>query len=389
MRIGVLTTLFPTIAHPTAGIYVKEELDHLSRLADVRLIVAYPNHRWFAEKRSGLVATSYPVMTTFALSFPRGILHRFYPASLALSFSRAARGFFDGCDVIHAHNGFAEGVAAVKAFYGHKPVVVTVHGTDVNMFAMKPSLRPSIISALNDASHVICVGTDLKRKLTGMGVSTAMTVVPNGIDTELLGTGDKYESAAKLGLDPVRKRVLFAGNFVPVKGIEYLIRAVPAVLGAFPDCEFVLVGAHPGEKDRTKYRREIDRTGAAGNVRIVDRVPHETLPLWMRAADVLAVPSLNEGFGLVAAEALACGRPVVATRSGGPEDIVVDRTGRLVPTGDPDALAEALISVLNGEGVGDAEFLAESAGSRFSYEVVTRRLLAVLREASETVLRKQ
>ncbi len=286
------------------------------------------------------------------------------------------------------HNGFPEGVAAVKAFSGHKPVVVTVHGTDVNMFAMKPSLRHSIIGALNDAAHVICVGTDLQHKLTGMAVTTPMTVVPNGIDTGLFGQGDKSESAAGLGLDPVRKRVLFAGNFVPVKGIEYLIRAVPAVLGAYPDCEFVLLGANPGKQDRVKYHHEIERAGAAENVRIVDRVPHETLPLWMRAADVLAVPSLNEGFCLVVAEALACGRPVVATRSGGPEDIVVEGTGKLVPTGDSDALAGALISVLNGEGVGDAEFLAESARSRFSYDVVARKLLAVLGEATETAARK-
>jgi len=219
----------------------------------------------------------------------------------------------------------------------------------------------------------------LRKKLIDIGVHTPMTVIPNGIDVTVLRPGDKTEASKRLGLDADSRRLLFVGNFVPVKGIEYLLQAFPAVRDEFPDCELVLLGADPGKGDKTRYSSLIDSAGIRDCIRIVDRLPHDLLPLWMHASDVLVLPSLNEGFGLVAAEALGCGRPVVSTRSGGPEDIVMQGTGKLVEPADAEALAQALISVLYGEGIGDAESLSHYARTKFSYETVTGMILDVYR----------
>jgi glycosyltransferase involved in cell wall biosynthesis len=184
-------------------------------------------------------------------------------------------------------------------------------------------------------------------------------------------------SCEALGLDPECPRILYAGNFLPWKGIEYLIRAMPDTVRAFPGCELVLLGAHPGTGDRRRYRGLIAETGMERTVSIREWVPNRELPAWLRAADVFALPSLAEGFGIVAAEALACGIPVVATRSGGPEDIVTGGLGYLVPPADASSLAVALARALRREGVLDPETIARSASERFSHETVTRRILDV------------
>jgi len=383
MEIGVVSTLYPTSRNPTAGIFVKEELDNLAARVGIRLVTPLPNQHWFLDGPGAPEHPGYPVIRPFTLAFPRFFMQRLYPWSMAVTLRYRGGGFFRGCDLIHAHNAFPEGVAAIRAFGGRLPVVVTVHGSDVNFFAMKPALRPGIVEALNEAAAVICVSAALERTLRELGVESATEVIPNGVDTGFFGPGGKSEASLSLGLDPSRPRVLFAGNFVPVKGIEYLIRAMPAVLAEYPDCELVLLGAGRSKADKERYREDIEGAGATESVRIVERVPHDRLPPWIHASDVLVLPSIREGFGLVAAEALACGRPVVATRSGGPEDIVEDGTGILVPPKNSHALARAVIDVLDGKGIREPEFLAESARRRFSYDVVTEKIVGVYERAAE------
>jgi len=379
LSVGVVSTVFPTAANPVAGIFVKEELDHLSDLADIRLLAPLPNQHWWKEVRSRKEGpgTPYPVVRPFTLAFPRWFMQRLYPSSLAVTLRKFGGALFDGCHIVHAHNAFPEGCAAVKAFARDVPVIVTVHGSDVNHFAMKPNLRPGIVGALNACSRIISVSAALASTLKRIGVTTETVVIPNGVDTATLGPGEKGAAAESLGLDPARPRLLFAGNFVPVKGIDCLIDAMPAVLDRFPGCELVLLGASPGIKDRGKYRERIAGAGVERAVIIRDRVPRERFPAWVHACDLLVLPSIREGFGLVAAEALACGRPVVSTFSGGPEDIVLEGMGELVEPKNPDALAGAIVRVLHGSDIMDAGKLAASAVERFSYGNVAKRIYEV------------
>lgn len=305
-----------------------------------------------------------------------------YPTSLSLSLSRVA-GFFEGCDLIHAHYGFPDVVATVRTFGSRFPILATVHGSDVNCFAMKPSLRPDIVSAFNALRTVICVSGSLASRLRDIGVEAEMEVIPNGIDTDRFIPGDRREACISLGLDPDRPRLLFIGNFLPVKGIEYLIRALPEVVRKHRECELVLVGATPGNANAKKYIELARDLGVEKAMTVMNRAPHDTIPVWMRASDVFVLPSLNEGFGIVAAEALACGVPVVATRCGGPEDIIRKGLGFLVPPRDAETLGHAIIRALGRDGVGSPEYLAASARERFSNRTVARRVLEVYRRTIE------
>jgi glycosyltransferase involved in cell wall biosynthesis len=376
LKIGVVSHMFPTIQRPVFGGFVRDELDCLLKHADIRLISPVALRHWL-ESQKLPPGIAYPVKRPRTVSFPRFFMQRMYPKSMAMTLKRSARGYFEDCDVIHAHNAFPDAVAAVNAFGGSFPVVVTVHGSDVNMFAAKPDLRPDIVRALNEAACIICVSDSLKTSLREMGVRTNCEVIPNGVDTGLFAPGDRTAACERLGLDPERPRLLYVGNFVKVKGIDYLISAMPAVLEKYPDCELILLGAERGQTAVKEYQARIDAAGIGDSVKIEFRIPHDELPARMQSSDILVLPSVKEGFGLVAAEALACGIPVVATRSGGPESIVKDGQGFLVSPCDHEALGEGILRALGGDGLLNSAALADSVRARFSIEAVCERIAGV------------
>lgn len=378
ISIAVVSHLFPTLSRPILGIFVREELDHLAEHVEIRLCAPLHNQYWF--KRGWRIPETgrYPVIRPFVLAFPRWFLQHHYPASMALTLGRN-RSFFEGCSLIHAHNAFPDGVAAFRAFGAEKPVVVTVHGSDVNHFAMKPALRPAIVQALNQSAGIISVSRSLAETLRSIGVNTNIDIIPNGFDPDMFSPGDRTEACVSLGLNPDRPRVLFVGNFERNKGIEYLIEAMPRVLERCHDCELVILGAEPATGDTIRYRDTIAAAGVGNAVVIAKKVPHEALPPWIRASDLLVLPSIREGFGIVLVEALACGKPVVATASGGPQDIVEDGLGVLVPPGDSGALGEGILQVLEGRGIAGSHALRDSVVRRFSFPGVIQRIVDVYR----------
>ncbi|MDK8183637.1 glycosyltransferase family 4 protein [Paenibacillus sp. UMB4589-SE434] len=133
-----------------------------------------------------------------------------------------------------------------------------------------------------------------------------------------------------------RKVVLYVGRLIPLKGVHHLLQAVPRLKKSHPEVLLVIVGsAFYGSKRKTKYVRRLERIGRRHreHVRFVPYVSHEEVPSWYAMADVVVVPSVRrEAFGLVNVEAMASGVPVIASRVGGIQEVVVDeKTGLLVP----------------------------------------------------------
>lgn len=193
--------------------------------------------------------------------------------------------------------------------------------------------------------RIVGVSRTVAQDLEEAGIARArIQVIPNGVDPEVFrppAPGMKKEFRQLIGLDSVEGfLILLVGNLIALKGHVYFLRALPEILKRQPDTRVLLVGEGPLEENlRTLARR-------LGVERVIKRVSPLTvlLPKVMGAADVLVHPSLSESFGLVVAEAQACGLPVVATNIGGPSEIVSDgETGYLVPAEDPGAIARAVI----------------------------------------------
>jgi len=199
-------------------------------------------------------------------------------------------------------------------------------------------------------------------------------VIHNGIDTAALDA----LAAPDLGIPPAALAIGFVGRFDDRKGILELARAWPAVAAALPEAHLVMVGKGPEEEQVRAMLADAPR------VRWLGYRPDAAAV--MKALDVLAVPSHWEGFGLVAAEALAVGTPVVAADASSlPEIVRHGEEGLLVPPRDPAALADALVA-LGRDPASRARMAAagvERIRAHFSLDAMIDRYEAVLREVAE------
>jgi D-inositol-3-phosphate glycosyltransferase len=157
------------------------------------------------------------------------------------------------------------------------------------------------------------------------------------------------EARRRLGLGE-GPLLLFVGRIQPLKGVDVAVDTLAAVRSTLPDTHMVIIGGPSGPAGADEYAAIVDRIerlGLTDAVTMVAPVPHVDLAVHYRAADALVLPSRSESFGLVAAEAQACGLPVVATRVGGLVHVVShERSGLLVDGWDPADHAEAVLSII-------------------------------------------
>src|SRR5581483_11134168 len=201
-----------------------------------------------------------------------------------------------------------------------------------------------------------------------------VAVVSNGIDPELFHPRDRAASRAAMGLPPDGKRLLYVGRLERAKGVVDLLDAFARLAPRRPDLALTLVGDGGARAECEQLAARIGEQVVIAGAR-----PLAEVPLWIGARDLLTLPSWNEGTPNVLLEALACGRPVVATRVGGIPDVVsAPSLGELVPAKDPAALAGALERVA--DGAHDAAAIAK-LGARGGWADSAAKLLAVLEEA--------
>ena len=249
------------------------------------------------------------------------------------------------CDVLLAQDILPEGLAAVLlGRWIGVPAACLGRGTDVHGLPRASSMTRGIARwTLARMAAVGVVAAALGETLARVAGSAACTLLEDGIDLEHFAPGCARNARRALGIDEDRRLVLYAGRLVDGKGLDTLLDAfaAPARDGAGRPARAGGVGAAP---DRARAPR-----GGAGQgdaVRVVGEVAHPRIADWMRAAEVVVLPSEAEGFPNVVREALACGRPVVATPVGDVPRVLTADAGRLVPARDPAALAQAIADVL-------------------------------------------
>ncbi|HZO34367.1 MAG TPA: glycosyltransferase family 4 protein [Gaiellaceae bacterium] len=253
-------------------------------------------------------------------------------------------------DVLHTHTAKAGGVGRVAALVarGRRPPVVvhTYHGHVLRGYfgrAKETFYRRLERVLARRTSKLVAVSPEVRDDLVALGVAPAsrFAVIPYGFDlTARVGAGDgtRERIRADLGAGPGTFVVGWVGRLTAIKRPLDLVRVVAALVERDVDALLCLVGDGP---DRAGVERLARRLGVEGRCRIVGF--RTDLPSWYAAFDALCLTSANEGTPVAAIEALAAGKPVVATRAGGTVAVVDDgESGFLVPVGDVEALASRL-----------------------------------------------
>jgi teichuronic acid biosynthesis glycosyltransferase TuaC len=387
LRVLILTKVFPNALQPLAAAFNRQQFAALARLADVEVLAPiqwFPGATRLGNRTEAGRLASLPDTETIdglLVRHPR-VFHLprvdysfapgFYLASL-LPLVRRLRSRFD---VVLGSFIYPDALAATwMARLLGAPSVMMALGSDVNVLTHIPGVRTMLRWTFPRASRVVTVSRDLADRVTALGCPAGRVVmVPNGVDRALFQPRDRGQARLALGQAPEGKWIVYVGRLEPAKGVNELLAAFARLTQ--PQLKLALVG-------EGSLRAQCQQAAAADpRILVPGGRPLDEVGRWMAAADLVTLPSWREGTPNVILEALASGRPVVATRVGGIPD-VVERSGldgllgELVPPRDEGALTAALVRVLDRHN--DAQAIA--AGGPISWDESARQLHAVLEAA--------
>jgi teichuronic acid biosynthesis glycosyltransferase TuaC len=350
LKIAVVTRYFPNSAEPWQGRSAYQTLRVLAHDADVR--VFFPNATY-----PSLLRPRSRIYDTLDASYsPPDVKVGYYDYSALPLISRPFNGSMAARVLLPHVRSFApdlifsiflypDGYAALKIGKALSvPVVAMGIGSDINNIGDRFSAMHTR-TLLREVDFLVTVSDDLRRKAVAMGAPAQKTrAIVNGCDLSVFHVRDRGEARRKLNIDAGAEAVVYIGRMDVRKGLRELVEAAVSMHSQRPDLHVYLVGEGP---DRPDIESAIQANNASGYIHALPGCVFDDVAVWMAAADLVTLPSYMEGCPNVVLEALACGRPVVATNVGGIPEIMNDECGRLVPARDSAALASALVSVLD------------------------------------------
>jgi len=387
LRVLVLSFTFPSARQPTLGVFVRERVRRIAEHCDVVVVAPVPwfpfnrlirGEQWAGiprRERDGALEVHHPRFFCIPryLKCLDGVL---YAVSLIPFLRRLRRNF--SFDVIDAHFAYPDGLAAtILGRIFRRPVVITLRGSIVRLATYRLH-RPQLRAALRAASRVLAVSESLKRVAMTLGISPQkVRVIPNGVDTTRFFPVEQAGARRALGLPTEGPILLSVGGLNEGKGHHRIVAMLPSLLRHHPDLLYVIVGGgRAADSLRPVLERLVRDLSLEKHVLLAGERPHEEIPRWMGACDVFCLATRSEGWANVLLEALACGRPVVSTQVGGNAEIVTDPAlGTLVPAGDDEAFAQAVLATLQRQRM--PEVLAAHA-QQHSWETAARDVVAEL-----------
>lgn len=390
LKVLVLSRNYPNAVMPLLGLWIEQWTRFVSSHCDVRVVAPVPYcppvpASWeigrFRHVPANDVINGILVAHPRFLSGPGYSLHRFESKLWLLSL----RSFFDQLrqdfpfDLIHAHFSYPDGVVAAELArrYGVS-FIITEHARWRPWMVQYPSVGKLAVQASRSAAFHTGVSRFVREQIKEFtGDSARLVVTHLGVNGEVFtppGPGEQR--------DP--NQILYVGRLHLVKGVDVLLRALALLVQRRPETRLVLVGgnfySHTTGEVAHMHQLAVELKLMPHLEFVGPKSPAE-VATYMRRSAAVVVASRSETFSAVLVEALACGTPVVSTRCGGPEDIVTEETGCLVPKEDPPALAEAIQSVLAQPGRYPAATLRASALRRFSWPTLAEQSFAMYRQA--------
>lgn len=376
MKIALVTRYFPSSGEPWQGRSAYQTVRVLSKLAEVKVFYPHPQYPRLLRPRTRLYGG---LDGSFAPAGVDTVYHDFPALPLI---SRPTNGLMAARTLLpHVREFLPDVIFSIflypDAYAGMLisqrlgvPMVAMGIGSDVHSIGDRLSAMLTR-KVLRQSDFVVTVSEDLRQKAIELGASAERSrSVVNGCDLSVFHPRDKGEARKTLKLDPDAETIVYIGRMHIKKGLRELVRAAAALHSRRPRLQVHMVGEGA---DRPEIRAEIEKHGANAYVHELPACTPDEVPVWMAAADTVTLPSYMEGCPNAVLEALACGRPVVATNVGGIPEIMSEECGRLIPPRDSAALAEALDQVLGA--AWDAEEISSHWGR--SWDSVAKELMEI------------
>ncbi len=360
MKVAVLTTVFPRWEGDFFGNYIYHHAEaHTDAGVDVRVVAPHAPGARIREDMGGVrvdrfryalpasaqkIAYGGGVLTQLDRSLMAKLL---FPVFL-VSFFFKSMGAVRWADIVHAHWTLAGVIGLSLARLFRKRSVLTVYGIEV----FTGRFRYFTKLCLRWADHVVCISSatqqQMEEQVAGDG-PVASSVIPFGVPEEFLVQGEHtFNVRGHHGLPEDSIVVLTVGRLIERKGVEYLIRATPRLED--PKTHVIVAG---GGADLGRLQGLAHELGVSERITFTDFVPGGSLPAYYAQCDVFAHPVVTdstgdvEGLGIVILEAMAAGKPSVASGIGGIADVVVDgETGYLIPEKNEDAIVQRVSALV-------------------------------------------
>lgn len=346
MRLLIVTSQFPIHGEPTRGRPLVQTVQQLARQATVKVlspVAVYP--RW--AQPSSYVAHAPGAVDGI------GCDAEYLPYAALPGLTRPFNGWLCGRaihsslarfkpDVVLAYWLYPDAYGALLAARrAGAPLVAGARGSDIRVrdFVSKRLTR----RVVRNANRLLMVSEDLGRlAVRDYGADPSrVRVIPNGCDAGTFHLGNRAAARRSLSVAPDAELVLYVGRLVAEKGLRELIEATQLLASQRPRLQLVLVGSGPMHEELRA------QTAANVRVRLTGALSPEIVAQWMQAANLVTLPSYSEGYPNVLVEALACGRPTVASAVGGIPEVVDATCGVLIPPRASAALAQGLAQALD------------------------------------------
>lgn len=367
MKSFIISRGIPSEKYPLYGIF---EFDQAKALAesgvDTSMLVIDFRSRAY-KRKYGFFSYERDGVKVFELSLPLGVYRRALPIlqRLCMFLYRKAIKEVGRPDVVHAHFYSIAAIALIIKKKDKVPFFITEHSSKLNKAANLISEldKQLTIKAYSSADSVIAVSKSLSQNLkNNFGFDSS--VVHDIVDT----TSYQYvECSNNHGFV-----FLSVGNLISLKGFDILIKAFHKAFSNEKDVYLYIVGEGV---ERNNLQSIINQYCIDDNVKLLGQKPRHELSSLMNDANAFVLASQSETFGVVYIEAMASGKPVIATRCGGPEDFVNENNGVLIPVNDVDSLANALTYMRLNIDKYDGAKISQDCNERFSPQSIAKEII--------------
>lgn len=271
-------------------------------------------------------------------------------------------------DIIHAHVCYNAGITAyVFSRFTKIPYLITEHRSNVGEFSAKIYNRILFKKAYKNAAYVITVSKFLSNELKSIGYEFNSKIIGNVVNTSEFKFRNKRIIDDKINL-------LSIGSMKDdIKGFDLLI---PAAANIIKNKKNKLILTIIGDGIRKTYYEKLAKDLKIDNCCIfIGRVEKKYIPDYINKCDILVSSSRKETFGSVIIEALSGGKPVLATRCGGPEEIITDQTGILVEPGSIQDIEMGLIKIIDDYDKYNSETIRDYVENKYSYKIISEKLI--------------